>query len=69
MATAALFLGTRFLPALIAPVLVARVEQPPPRFALPVVYCGEAAAFEERSARRSAASASDSRCGGPPACS
>ncbi|HXR31376.1 MAG TPA: MFS transporter [Solirubrobacterales bacterium] len=45
MATAALFLGTRFLPALIAPVLVVRVEQPPPRFALPVVYCGEAAAF------------------------
>jgi MFS family permease len=45
MATAALFIGTRFLPALFAPVLVARVEQPPPRFALPVVYCGEAAAF------------------------
>jgi MFS family permease len=45
MATAALFLGTRFLPALIAPILVARVEQPPPRFALPVIYCGEAAAF------------------------
>jgi MFS family permease len=45
MATAVLFLGTRFLPALIAPVLVARVEQPPPRFALPVIYCGEAAAF------------------------
>ncbi len=45
MATAALFLGTRFLPALIAPILVVRIEQPPPRFALPVVYCGEAAAF------------------------
>lgn len=45
MATAALFLGTRFLPALVAPILVARVEQPPPRFALPAVYCGEAAAF------------------------
>jgi MFS family permease len=45
MATAALFIGTRFLPALVAPVLVARVEQPPPRFALPVIYCGEAAAF------------------------
>jgi MFS family permease len=45
MATAALFIGTRFLPALIAPVLVARVERPPPRFALPVIYCGEAAAF------------------------
>lgn len=45
LATAALFLGTRFLPALFAPVLVAHVEKPPPRFALPVIYCGEAAAF------------------------
>ena len=36
MATAGLFLGTRFLPALLAPILVAKVEQPPPRFALPV---------------------------------
>jgi MFS family permease len=45
LATAGLFLGTRFLPALIAPILVARVEQPPPRFALPVIYCGEAAVF------------------------
>jgi MFS family permease len=45
LATAVLFLGTRFLPALIAPILVAKVEQPPPRFALPVIYCGEAAAF------------------------
>jgi MFS family permease len=44
-ATAGLFLGTRFVPALLAPILVARVEQPPPRFALPVIYCGEAAAF------------------------
>jgi len=45
LATSALFLGTRFLPALVAPVLVARVERPPPRFALPVIYCGEAAVF------------------------
>lgn len=45
LATAALFLGTRFLPALLAPVLVAQAEKPPPRFALPVIYCGEAAAF------------------------
>ena len=45
LATAGLFLGTRFLPALLAPILVAKVEQPPPRFALPVIYCGEAAAF------------------------
>ncbi len=45
LATAGLFLGTRFLPALLAPILVAKAEQPPPRFALPVIYCGEAAAF------------------------
>src|SRR4051794_34751751 len=45
LATALLFLGTRFLPALVAPLVVARVEQPPPQFALPVIYCGEAAAF------------------------
>jgi MFS family permease len=45
LATAGLFLGTRFLPALLAPVLVARVERPAPRFALPVIYAGEAAAF------------------------
>ena len=45
LATAGLFLGTRFLPALAAPILVTRGERPPPRFALPVVYCGEAAAF------------------------
>lgn len=45
LATAALFLGTRFLPALVAPILVARAERPPPRIALPVIYCCEAAAF------------------------
>jgi hypothetical protein len=45
LAVTGLFLGTRFLPALLAPVLVVRAEQPPPRFALPVIYCGEAAAF------------------------
>jgi MFS family permease len=45
LAIAALFLGTRFLPALCAPILVAHAERPPPRFALPVIYCGEAAAF------------------------
>lgn len=45
LATAALFLGTRFLPALFAPILVAQAERPPPRFALPVIYSGEAAAF------------------------
>ncbi len=45
MATAGLFFGTRFLPALLAPLLVARIERPPPRYALPAIYCGEAAAF------------------------
>ena len=45
LATAALFLGTGFLPALLAPALVARVEMPSPRFALPILYCAEAAAF------------------------
>ncbi|HEU5062706.1 MAG TPA: MFS transporter [Solirubrobacterales bacterium] len=45
LATAALFLGTRFLPALLAPMLVAQAEKPPPRYALPVIYCGEAATF------------------------
>ncbi|HVC07258.1 MAG TPA: MFS transporter [Solirubrobacterales bacterium] len=45
LATAGLFLGTRFLPALLAPILVARAEQPPPRIALPLIYCGETAAF------------------------
>lgn len=45
LATSALFLGTRFLPALLAPILVTRSERSPPRFVLPVVYCGEAAAF------------------------
>ena len=45
LATAALFLGTRFLPALLAPILVTKAERPAPRFALPVIYCGEAAAF------------------------
>jgi MFS family permease len=45
LATAALFLGTRFLPALLAPILVTKAERPPPRFALPLIYCGEAAAF------------------------
>lgn len=45
LATAVLFLGTRFLPAFLAPILVTRIERPPPRIALPLVYCGETAAF------------------------
>src|SRR6476469_4007932 len=44
LATAGLFLGTRFVPALIAPVLVARIERPAPRLTLPLIYAGEAAA-------------------------
>ncbi len=45
LATAGLFVGTRFVPAVLAPVLVARAEQPPPRLVLPALYAGEAAAF------------------------
>ncbi len=45
LATAALFIGTGFLPAMLAPVLVAKVELPRPRYALPVLYCAEAAVF------------------------
>lgn len=45
LATTGLFLGTRFVPALLAPAFVARVERTPPRFALAAIYCGEAAAF------------------------
>lgn len=45
MATTVLFLGTRFLPAFLAPLLVTRAERPRPRFSLPAIYCGEAATF------------------------
>ncbi|HEX7059598.1 MAG TPA: MFS transporter [Solirubrobacterales bacterium] len=45
LATAGLFLGTRFLPALLAPLLVTWAERPPPDLALPIIYCAEAAAF------------------------
>jgi predicted MFS family arabinose efflux permease len=45
LATTVLFLGKGFLPAILAPILVVRAEQPPPRFVLPVLYAGEAAAF------------------------
>ncbi len=45
LATAGLFLGTRFLPAFLAPLMVTRIEKPPPRLVLPIVYCGETVAF------------------------
>jgi len=45
MATALLFIGTGFLPALMTPLLVARFERPPPRFVLPTIYAAETAAF------------------------
>jgi MFS family permease len=45
LATAGLFLGTRFAPALIAPAFVARAERSAPRIALAGIYCCEAAAF------------------------
>jgi MFS family permease len=45
LATALLFIGTGFLPALLTPFFVARLERPPPRFVLPAIYAAEAAAF------------------------
>ena len=43
--TAAIFLAAKFLPALIAPLVTARVDQLPLRRVLPVIYLIEAAAF------------------------
>ncbi len=45
LATALLFIGTGFLPALLTPFFVARLERPPPRLVLPAIYAAEAAAF------------------------
>lgn len=45
LATTLLFLGNYFFPALLTPVVVARLEQPPPRIALPAIYVGEALLF------------------------
>ncbi len=45
IATAGLFLGMRFAPALLGPVFVTRIERTPPRFALAGIYFAEAAAF------------------------
>jgi predicted MFS family arabinose efflux permease len=45
LATAGLFLGTRFLPAFLGPLLVTRLERLRPRVVLPAIYCVETAAF------------------------
>src|SRR4051794_37055082 len=45
VATAALFCGMQFVPALLGPPLVARVEYLPARVALPCLYAAEAVAF------------------------
>jgi MFS family permease len=45
IATAALFVGIHFVPALAAPPLVARLEHLPPRFSLAGLYAAEAAVF------------------------
>jgi len=45
LATAALFLGMQFAPAVLAPPLVARIEHLPARVALPGLYALEAAAY------------------------
>jgi MFS family permease len=45
LATAALFLGMQFAPAILAPPLVARIEHLPVRVALPGLYALEAAAY------------------------
>lgn len=45
LATTLLFLGTGFLPALLTPFFVARLERPPPRYVLPLIYAAEAASF------------------------
>jgi predicted MFS family arabinose efflux permease len=45
LATAGLFIGTRFLPAFLGPLLVARLEGPPPRLVLPLIYACETVAF------------------------
>ena len=39
------FSAPGFLPALLTPFFVARLERPPPRFVLPAIYAAEAAAF------------------------
>lgn len=45
MATAALFFGMHFTPAVLGPPIVARLESAPARVVLPALYAAEAAAF------------------------
>src|SRR3954454_2290613 len=45
LATALLFVGTRFVPALVSPVIVTRVEPLRPRLSLPLLYGADAAVF------------------------
>src|SRR5689334_7017312 len=45
LATALLFVGTRFVPALLAPAIVARVEALRPRLSLPLLYGADALVF------------------------
>src|SRR5215212_5458568 len=45
VATALLFVGTRFVPAALAPLLVARAEALPPRLSLPLLYGVDAIVF------------------------
>src|SRR5262245_9160579 len=45
MATAALFCGMHFAPALLAPPLVSRLESFPARWSLPALYAIEAVTF------------------------
>src|SRR5215218_10188411 len=45
IATALLFVGTRFVPALLAPAIVARVEALRPRLSLPLLYGADAIVF------------------------
>src|SRR5436190_10317990 len=45
LATALLFVGTRFVPALVSPLLVTRVEALRPRLSLPLLYGADAVVF------------------------
>src|SRR5436190_16367769 len=45
LATALLFVGTRFVPAFLAPAIVARVELLRPRLSLPLLYGADAIVF------------------------